>query len=138
MNSKVIIALACLGTIAIASACSSSKPKKVENKKPVNECKLVGAWENDTTSDKRVVNMEFDVKNGQLAVGTFKSGDLNQTSTFAASGAVASTIESGKEQPITWKFNNNSEECKMTFINECAELKVTCNSGNPLVLMRSK
>ena len=106
------------------------------------ECKLVGDWVlNANTADPadKQISASFAFNNAaatDLAKGSMKLGSIEiNDAKILSSASDVSAIEGGQATMVTWDYvvgegNRNSEECKLSFVDDCEAISLECKSRN--------
>ena len=125
-----------LGLGLLFTACSDpeKKPDPKPQAKPA-ECKLKGSWamevdEKDAPEKQRSLTLAFEGDTDITGTGTFKIGTRSEpNSVLTLSGPIVRAIEDKNEGRGNFKFGDSSEECVVKFVEDCANLSITCNSA---------
>ena len=138
----LILALG-LGLLFTACADPEKKPDPKPDAKPAVECKLKGAWamdadEKDAPEKQRSLTLKFEGETDITGTGAFKIGTRSEpNSVLTLSGPIVRAIEDKQTGKGSFKFGDSSEECDVKFVEDCANLSLTCNSA-PMILHRTK
>lgn len=134
MSTRITMVLLVLSLGLVFSGCKEKKPDPAPAKA---ECKMVGDWTIAAGEGKDKVSATFTFDNTQatdLAKGSMTLGaiEINDTKILSSSSDIKA-IEGGKASTVTWDYvvgegNRKSEECKLTFVDECKALSLKCDS----------